>query len=70
MIDRIRTPLDYAREVLGRLPGQGIRFDILCKIEGVTQADMLEIVEGAGRTAALDGPASSAPLVEGEFEWL
>jgi hypothetical protein len=26
--DRIRTPLDYARRVLGRLPSQGVRDDI------------------------------------------
>lgn len=69
MIDRIRTPLDYAREVLGRLPSQGVRFDIICKVEGVTQADLLEIVEGAARTAALEGSTPPA-LVEGEFEWL
>jgi hypothetical protein len=60
---KIVSPLDYAREVLGRMPSF-VRFDIVVAMaeQGV---DVTELLKGRVDPVALPSPV----LVEGEFDW-
>jgi len=67
---RITTPLDYAREVLGRLPSQGIRMDIVVDMakDGV---DVTGVMTQKAVILPLPEPeAAVETLVEGEYTWL
>ena len=69
---KVTTALDYAREVLGRLPSQGIRFDIAVKAGG-SVSDLAALLRQRAVIPAVipaETEPASPPLVEGEFEWL